>query len=281
MNNQLYNRSSIMTQYKKNNKSKQKIFNVNKYKKFNKSKQKPFNDNNDNNDNIYNRLINSLVKKCLLKKGSKEEKIFKKVNRIDFCLDNTPENICYFDNPDKLFNGQTITAPHLHAYAINTLRNHIKPGAKILDVGCGSGILCAIFSYLVDIEHNKNSLVIGIDIYDNLVNKSINNIKKNHSHLFNYNRLKIYKQNGWKGVSLKNNNIIDKEIFDVIHIGAKADDIPEILWYQLKSGGRMFIPIEFNGKTNIYIIDKPIKYKNLGEMTIQKDLNVKYVPLQK
>jgi protein-L-isoaspartate O-methyltransferase len=53
------------------------------------------------------------------------------------------------------------------------------------------------------------------------------------------------------------------------------------LWYQLKSGGRMFIPIEFNGKTNIYIIDKPIKYKNLGEMTIQKDLNVKYVPLQK
>jgi len=267
MNNQLYN---LIRNPIQNKKSKQKK----NHNKFNKYKKKKFNDNN------YNILINSLVKKCLLKKGSKEEKIFKKVNRIDFCLDNTPENICYFDNPDKLFNGQTITAPHLHAYAINTLRNHIKPGAKILDVGCGSGILCAIFSYLVDIEHNKNSLVIGIDIYDNLVNKSINNIKKNHSHLFNYNRLKIYKQNGWNGVSLKN-NIIDKEIFDVIHIGAKADDIPEILWYQLKSGGRMFIPIEFNGKTNIYIIDKPIKYKNLGEMTIQKDLNVKYVPLQK
>jgi len=250
-----------------------------KQKQNQKQKQKLTNKNRQINYN--NRLINNLVKKCLLKKGSKEVKIFKKVNRIDFCLDETNEDTCYFDKPDKLSSGQTITAPHLHAHAVNTLKHHLKPGSKVLDVGCGSGILCAIFAYLVDIDKNPNSLVIGIDIYDDLITKSINNIKKNHSHLFNYNRLKIFKANGWNGISLNNDNIIEKEIFDVIHVGAQSDDIPEMLWYQLKAGGRMFIPMEFNGMTNIYIIDKPIKYKNLGEMSIQTDLSVRYVPLQK
>jgi protein-L-isoaspartate(D-aspartate) O-methyltransferase len=33
----------------------------------------------------------------------------------------------------------TISAPHMHAHALEDLEEYIRPGMKVLDVGCGSG----------------------------------------------------------------------------------------------------------------------------------------------
>eukprot|EP01050_Picozoa_sp_SAG11_P034981 SAG11_NODE_12596_length_695_cov_1.080537_1_plen_107_part_10 len=41
--------------------------------------------------------------------------------------------------------GATISAPHMHAYALEWLSDRLKPGSKVLDVGCGSGYLTACF----------------------------------------------------------------------------------------------------------------------------------------
>jgi len=37
-----------------------------------------------------------------------------------------------------------ISAPHMHANAASALEDYARPGAKVLDVGCGSGYLTAV-----------------------------------------------------------------------------------------------------------------------------------------
>ena len=96
-------------------------------------------------------------------------------------------------------------------------------------------------------------------------------------------RLKIFKTDAWKGIKLDKLKSIEDyyEYFDAIHVGAKADMVPELLYNQLKPGGRMFIPLEKNGQTHIYIVDKPINDTRLGPISMVSDLSVRYVPLQK
>ena len=48
-----------------------------------------------------------------------------------------------------LSQGATISAPHMHAYALEALTDHIKEGAKVLDVGSGTGYLTACFAIMV------------------------------------------------------------------------------------------------------------------------------------
>jgi hypothetical protein len=46
----------------------------------------------------------------------------------------------YFRAQDIKF-GATISAPHMHAIALEYLKDYVKPGNKVLDVGSGSGYL--------------------------------------------------------------------------------------------------------------------------------------------
>lgn len=61
----------------------------------------------------------------------------------------------------------------MHAYACEVLKDKLKHGAKVLDVGSGTGYLTAVFAIMV----GKTGKVIGIDHIDELVSNSIHNIK--------------------------------------------------------------------------------------------------------
>lgn len=50
----------------------------------------------------------------------------------------------YEDAPQTIGSGATISAPHMHAYALESLHSKLVPGAKVLDVGSGSGYLTAV-----------------------------------------------------------------------------------------------------------------------------------------
>ncbi len=41
-------------------------------------------------------------------------------------------------------NEQTISAPHMHAACLDLLAEELRPGARALDVGSGSGYLTAV-----------------------------------------------------------------------------------------------------------------------------------------
>ena len=47
----------------------------------------------------------------------------------------------YADHPQSINYNATISAPHMHAYALEYLSDYLKPGNHVLDVGSGSGYL--------------------------------------------------------------------------------------------------------------------------------------------
>ena len=111
------------------------------------------------------KLVDQLVHKGIIK-TDKVANVMKAVDRIDFCGDCA--NIAYFDCPQSIGYGATISAPHMHAYALEYLKNHFKEGGKVLDVGCGSGYLCAAFLKMM----NGTGKVVGIEHIDELVQLS-------------------------------------------------------------------------------------------------------------
>ena len=56
------------------------------------------------------------------------------VDRADFA----PRSPCE-ESPQSINYGVTISAPHMHAYCLELLKDHLKIGGKALDVGFGSG----------------------------------------------------------------------------------------------------------------------------------------------
>jgi SAM-dependent methyltransferase len=71
-----------------------------------------------------------------------------------------------------------------HAYATEYLLPFMRPGAKVLDVGSGSGYLCAVFHHIVstpsatDGTSGPQGKVVGIEHVPELVEWSVKNLQK-------------------------------------------------------------------------------------------------------
>merc|ERR1719217_658565 len=65
----------------------------------------------------------------------------------------------YADQPQPIGHQATISAPHMHAHALELLSERLYEGARVLDVGCGSGYLSAVMAEMV----GPKGFVVGID----------------------------------------------------------------------------------------------------------------------
>lgn len=215
----------------------------------------------------HNELIDSLPISLRLQNKMKQ------VDRYYFCI---KKQESYCDKPSLLFDGQTISAPHMHAQALKLLQSQLKPGNCVLDVGSGSGYLVACFSEMVNVySPTKRGKVIGLEIHPRLVSYSLDVLEKHMPHLFTYPlACQIKHGSGWDGYPKKKY----KQIYDAIHIGASCDEIPPMLFHQLKINGLMVLPLYFEGKGHIFCKVKKINKK---QYTIHKYMNVRYVPLHK
>lgn len=59
------------------------------------------------------------------------------------------KNNPYMDAPQSINYGVTISAPHMHAHALELLKDQLVNGDRALDVGSGSGYLTACMSILM------------------------------------------------------------------------------------------------------------------------------------
>ena len=211
-------------------------------------------------------LVNSLQTTNFVKKT------MNKVDRYNFCV-NKQES--YIDKASPLFSGQTISAPHMHAKALEYLEPVLQPGSYILDIGSGSGYLTACFGEAVQVYHKdeySRGKVIGIDVVPELINYSNNVINNSYGYLHTYKRnFKILLKDGKLGYPSK----IKKEIYDGIHIGAAGDTIPHYVLQQLKKGGKLVLPLKI-GNNHVYtIVTKDLE----GNLSIELKESVRYVPL--
>ncbi|RZC69949.1 hypothetical protein C5167_033071 [Papaver somniferum] len=69
---------------------------------------------------------------------------------------------------------------------------------------------------------------------------------------------------GWPGFAL----------YDAIHVGAAAPEVPQALIQQLKPGRRLVIPVGV-GVQNLQVVDKKMD----GSVTVRNELAVPYIPL--
>ncbi len=185
--------------------------------------------------------------------------VMMKVDRADFA----PKNP-YANSPQWIPCNVVISAPLLHAYCLEQLRDHLIKGCTALDVGSGSGYLTVALSKMMD----DDGLVVGIEHMEELYKLGKDNIKKHHSNLLVDVKIKLVLGDGRKGYK-------EKSPYDCIHVGAAALEPPKELIDQLKPGGRMIIPLGPPGKQFIYIIDKLPN----GNTEVKQGISVSYVAL--
>lgn len=168
---------------------------------------------------LRNRLI-----KVLVDKGIKDKSVLAAMLKIPrhLFMDSSFENFAYQDKAFPIAADQTISQPYTVAFQSELLQ--LKPGAKVLEIGTGSGYQTAVLLEL-------KSKVYSIERQRELYKKTKLFLPK-----LNYNPKALIFGDGYKG-------LIEQAPFDGIIVTAGAPLVPKPLLSQLKIGGRLVIPV--------------------------------------
>ena len=214
-------------------------------------------------------LLEGLRKQLIITDG----RIFNAMARVDranFC-----KNDPYYDSPKSIGYGATISAPHMHAYALEYLKDKLQAGSKALDIGSGSGYLTAVMGILVSESDGStstppNGKVIGVEHIPELVSLAIANVNKGNSDLLSNNIINFVAADGRQGYP--------KEApYDAIHVGAAVESTPTTLINQLKPGGKLIAPV--GSDESGQFLKLYIKNSDGNGFKSKTLLSVVYVPL--
>ncbi len=168
-------------------------------------------------------LRNQLVK-SLIEKGITDKNVLGAIAKVPrhLFLNSSFEDFAYQDKAFPIGAGQTISHPYTVAFQSQLLE--VTKGAKILEIGTGSGYQTAIL------------VAMGAKVYT----------VERQSELFKTTKVLLQKLNirpthlsfgdGYKGLA-------QFAPFDGIIVTAGAPHVPENLLQQIKIGGRIVIPI--------------------------------------
>jgi protein-L-isoaspartate(D-aspartate) O-methyltransferase len=161
----------------------------------------------------------------LKEKGITDSTVLEAINNIPrhFFLDSAFDEIAYEDRAFPISEGQTISQPYTVAYQTQLLQ--VKPADKILEIGTGS-------IYQATVLAEMGAKVFTIERQKNLFEKTKSFVLKSK-----YPNLKFFYGDGFEGLPTY-------APFDKVIITAAAPFIPPKLIEQLKTGGKMVIPVD-------------------------------------
>ena len=185
-------------------------------------------------------------------------------DRADFCPYNP-----YDDCPQSIGFNATISAPHMHAFALEAALPFINPdqAQRVLDVGSGSGYLCVAFAKLLA----SSSKVYGIEHIQPLVNLARRNTEKSNADLLEGYCIYFICEDGRKG-------FLPGAPYDIIHVGASSSGVPQSLIDQSKVGGVIIIPVGGIYEDQVMKIYKKKSDGSLEDIS-HHSWTVRYVPL--
>jgi protein-L-isoaspartate(D-aspartate) O-methyltransferase len=157
-------------------------------------------------------------------KGITDEKVLAALENVPrhFFLDSAFDEKAYEDRAFPIAEGQTISQPYTVAYQTQLL--DVKPFLKVLEIGTGSGYQAVILAEM------------GAQVYTIERQKKLFDQNKTFGFLKKYFSIKQFYGDGYEGLPTY-------APFDRILITAAAPDIPPKLVEQLKTGGKMVIPV--------------------------------------
>jgi protein-L-isoaspartate(D-aspartate) O-methyltransferase len=144
------------------------------------------------------------------------------VRRHEFVPDEYRDS-AYADRPLPIGYGQTISQPYIVALMTELLELH--PGARVLEIGTGSGYQAAVLAELP-----------GVEVYTvEIVPQLAETVRQRLARL-GYDEVRAKQDDGYYGWP-------EHAPFDAIIVTAAPDHLPQPLVEQLADGGRLVIPI--------------------------------------
>lgn len=203
---------------------------------------------------VYDKLRETMVREQIVSRGISDESVIaamRKVPRHRF-VQKEHKGIAYIDSPLPIGEEQTISQPYIVALMTESLG--IGPGARVLEVGTGSGYQAAVLSEIAD-------SVFTIEILPTLADRAAALLDS-----LGYGNVKVRTGDGYDGWP-------EKEPFDGIIVTAAAPKVPPLLEQQLRIGGRMVIPVG-NFPQNLHVYEK----RDSG-LELLSSVSVRFVPM--
>jgi len=177
-----------------------------------------------------------------------------KVPRHEF-VPGSMQSIAYTNRPLPIGHGQTISQPYI--VALMTDLAEVDGDAIVLEVGTGSGYQAAVLAEIV--RH-----VYTIEIIEALGLRADDDLKR-----LGYSNVTVKIGDGYHGWP-------KHAPFDAILVTAAPEYVPEPLIEQLKTGGKLIIPVGRQGESqSLTIIEKDAN----GKISERDVLPVGFVPL--
>jgi protein-L-isoaspartate(D-aspartate) O-methyltransferase len=191
-------------------------------------------------------------------KGITDEQVLEAMLNIPrhFFLDTALDHIAYEDKAFPIAEGQTISQPYTVAYQTQLLQ--VREYDKILEIGTGSGYQAAILAAM------------GAQVFTIERQKKLYEQNKNFGYLTKFPGVKFFYGDGFEGLPTY-------APFDKIVITAAAPEVPPKLIEQLKTGGKMVIPLNTGDLQRMLRIIK----KEDGSLEEEAFHNFSFVPMLK
>ncbi|MFH0980725.1 MAG: protein-L-isoaspartate(D-aspartate) O-methyltransferase [Planctomycetota bacterium] len=161
----------------------------------------------------------------------------------------------YEDRPLPIGEGQTISQPYIVAFMTEALK--LTPGAKVLEVGTGSGYQAAVLSELT-------AQVYTVEIVEPLARLAMETFRRH-----GYDTIVAKVGDGYAGWP-------EHAPFDAVIVTCAPETVPPELIKQLRPGGRLCIPV---GPTGIGQDLLLVTKQPDGTTTTENLLPVAFVPM--
>jgi protein-L-isoaspartate(D-aspartate) O-methyltransferase len=177
-----------------------------------------------------------------------------KVPREEFLPSHLRE-YAYEDTPLPIGEAQTISQPYIVAFMTEALG--LSGGEKVLEIGAGSGYAAAVIGQVA-------REVVAIERHPELVG-----LAKERMRRLGYANVRIVEGDGTRGCPAE-------APFDAIVAAASGSHIPAVLIDQLKSGGRIVMPV--GDPHSVQSLVKLTKHTD-GQLEREDLCAVRFVPL--